>query len=71
MNLCHCHSHNPTIIATINALGKSDGIQNLQITDLHRHLLFDFSEDPALFAGVDDADDKGTSLAGVHGDDTS
>ena len=29
----------PAIIATINALGKSDGIQNLKITDLHRHLL--------------------------------
>ena len=64
----------PTIIATINALGKSDGIQSLKITNLFRHLLFDSSEDPALLAGVDDADDaddKDTSLAGVHGDNTS
>ena len=56
---------------TINAFSKSDGIQNLKITDLYRHLLFDSSEDPALFAGVDDIDDKDTSLAGVHGNDTS
>ena len=27
--------------------------------------------DPALLAGVDDDDDKDTSLAGVHGNDTS
>ena len=39
----------PAIIVTNNALGKSDGIQNLKITDLHRHLLFD-STDPALLA---------------------
>ena len=32
----------PTIIATIDALGKSNGIQNLMVTDLDRHLLFDF-----------------------------
>ena len=71
MTLCHCHSSNPTIIVTINALGKSDGIQNLKITDLHRHLLFD-SLDPALLAGVDDDDDDDdTSLTGVQGDDTS
>ena len=54
---------------TINALSKSDGIQNLRITNLCRHLLFD-STDPALLAGVDDNDDEGTSLAGVHGDNT-
>ena len=34
------------------------------------HLLFD-STDPGLLAGVDDNDDKDTSLAGVQGDDTS
>ena len=55
----------PTIIATINAL-----IQNLKITNLHRHLLFD-STDPTLIEGVDDDDDDNTSLAGVQGDDTS
>ena len=45
--------------------------KNLKITDLCRHLLFDSSKDPALLAGGDDADDKDTSLAGVHSDDTS
>ena len=47
------------MIATINTLGKSDGIQNLnlKITNLNGHLLFDSSVDPALLAGVDDADD--------------
>ena len=55
---------------TIDALGKSDGIQNLMITNLCGHLLFD-STDPALLAGVDDNDDKDTSLAGVHGNYTS
>ena len=55
---------------TINALGKSDSIQNLKITDLCRHLLFD-STDPALLAGVDDDNDEDTSLAGVQGNDTS
>ena len=60
----------PTIIVTINALSKSNGIQNLKITNLHGHLLFD-STDPALLAGVDDDNDEDTSLAGVHGDDTS
>ena len=55
---------------TIEALGKSDGIQNLKITNVHRHLLFD-SMDPALLAGVDDSHDNDTSLAGVQGDDTS
>ena len=54
----------PTIIVTINALSKSGGIQNLKITDLHRHLLFD-SMDPALLAGVDGNDDNNNSLAGV------
>ena len=56
---------------TIDALGKCNGIQNLKITNLHGHLLFD-SADPALLAGVDDDDDDDdTSLAGVQGDDTS
>ena len=56
---------------TTDALGKSDGIQNLKITNLHGHLSFD-SMDPALLAGVDDDDEhEDTSLAGVHGDDTS
>ena len=41
----------PTTIATIDALGKSNSIQNLKITDLCRHLLFD-STDPALLAGI-------------------
>ena len=61
----------PAIIVTIDALGKSNSIQNLKITDLCRHLLFDSSKYPALLAGVDDADDKDTSLAGVHGNNTS
>ena len=55
---------------TIDALSKSDRIQNLKITDLCGHLLFD-SMDPALLAGVDDDDDEDTSLAGVHGNNTS
>ena len=59
------------MIATIDALGKSDGIQNLEITNLHGHLLFDSSMDPDLLAGVDDADDKDTSFAEVHDKDTS
>ena len=50
---------------TVNALSKSNGIQNLKITNLCRHLLFDSSKAPALLAGVDDADDKDASLAGV------
>ena len=54
----------------INALSNSDGIQNLKITNLHGHILFD-STDPALLAGVDDNDDGDTSLAGVQGHDTS
>ena len=70
MTFCHCHSFNPAIIVTINALGKSDGIQNLKITDLCGHLLFD-STDPTLLAGVDDDVDDDTSLAGVQGNDTS
>ena len=53
----------PAIIATIDALSESSVIQNLQITNLHGHLLFDSSKDPALLAGVDDADDRDTSLA--------
>ena len=56
---------------TINALGKSNGIQSLKITNPCRHILFDSSKDTALLAGVDDADDKDTSLAGVHNKDTS
>ena len=54
----------------INALSKSNHIQNLKITDLCGHLLFD-STDPALLAGVDDNDGNNTSPAGVQGDDTS
>ena len=59
---------------TIDTLSKSNGIQNLKITDLCGHLLFDSSMDPDLIAGVDDADDKDTSITGVHGvheEDTS
>ena len=59
----------PAIIVTIDTLCKSDSIQNLKITNLCGHLLFD-SMDPALLAGVDDDDDD-TSLVGVQGDDTS
>ena len=70
MTLHDCHSHSPAIIATINALGKSNSIQNLNITDLHGHLLFDSSKDTVLLAGVDDTDDD-TSFAGVHDEDTS
>ena len=51
----------PTVIATIDALSKSDSIQNLKITDLSGHLLFD-STYPALLAGVEDNDDDDTSL---------
>ena len=57
---------------TIDALGKSDSIQNLKIADL-RYLLFDSSVDPALLAGEDDDDeenDEHTSLPGVHDKDT-
>ena len=55
----------PAIIVTIDALSKSNGTQNLKITNLHRHLLFD-STDPAVLAGVDnDDDDNDTSLAEV------
>ena len=50
---------------------KSNCIQNLKITVLHGHLLFDSSMDPSLLAGVDDADDKDTSFAGVHNKDIS
>ena len=60
----------PTIFVTIDALSKSIGIQNLKITNLHGHLLFD-STDPALLAGVDDDDDNNSSVAGVQGDDSS
>ena len=63
----------PAIIATIDAHGKYDSIQNLKITNLCRHLLYDSSMHPALLAGLDDADDedKDTCLAGVHDEDTS
>ena len=44
----------PALIATINNINKSHGIQNLKITDCHGHLLFDSSMDPALLARVDD-----------------
>ena len=37
----------PAIIVTFDAISKSDGIQNLKITDVHGHLLFDSSVDPA------------------------
>ena len=72
--LHHCIPAAPTIIATINTISKSNGIQNLKITDLHGHLLFDSSMDPALLAGVDEYNednDEDTSLAGVHDEDTS
>ena len=55
---------------TRNALCKSNGIKNLKVTNLCKHLIFD-STYPDLLAGVDDDDDKDTPLAGVHGDDTS
>ena len=54
---------------TINALSKSDSIQNLKITDLHTHLLFDCT-DPILLAGVDNDNHEDTSLEGVQGDNT-
>ena len=69
MTLYHCHSHNPTIIVTIDAIGKSNVIQNLKITNITGHLLFDSFVDPALLAGVDD-DNEHTSLAGVRDEDT-
>ena len=69
MTLCHRCSCNPTIMVTINALGKSNGIQNLKITDLHGHLLFYSFVDPSLLAGVEDADDEDTSFAGSHDED--
>ena len=59
------------MIATIDAIRFTEGIQYLKITNLCRHLLFDSSMDPALLAGVDDADDKDTSFAGVDDEDTS
>ena len=59
----------PALIATMDALSKSDSVQNLKITNLCGHLLFN-SMDPALLAGVDDNDDEDTSLAGVQGNDT-
>ena len=57
---------------TIDAHSKFNSIQNLNITNLCRHILFDYT-DPALLAGVDDNDDDDevTSLAGVQGNDTS
>ena len=71
MTLHHCCSCNPAIIVVINALGKSNSIQNLKITNLCGHILFDSSMDPALLGGVDHVDDKDTSFAGVHDEDTS
>ena len=71
MTLHLCPSCNPAIIATVATLSQSDSIQNVKITDLHGHLLFDSSKDPALLAGVDGTDDKDTSPAGVHDKDTS
>ena len=65
----------PTIIVTINAIGKSDSIQNLKIANLCGHLLFDSFLDLALLPGVDEYNDDdnkaNTSLAGVHDEDTS
>ena len=46
----------PDIIATIDAISRSDSIQNLKVTNLRGHLLFVSSMDPALLAGVDDAE---------------
>ena len=63
----------PTILATIYAINKSNGTQNIKITDLLVHLLFDSSVDPASLARIDDYDDhndKDLSLAGVHDKDT-
>ena len=57
----------PTIIVTINATSKSDSIQNLKITNLHGHLLFDSSVDPALLAGVDDYDEDNDEYASLAG----
>ena len=72
MTLHHCHSHNPCKnCPTIDALGKSDSIQNLKITNLSYTFLFDSSVDPALLAGMDDTDDKDTFFAGVHNENTS
>ena len=65
MTLHQYHSCNPTTIVTIEALGKSDDIQNLKMTNLHGHLLLFDSTDPALLAGVDDDNDEDTSPAGV------
>ena len=61
----------PAIIVTINTLSKSNGIQNLKITDLHGHLSFDFSKDAALLVGMDNTDDKDTPFVGIHNEDTS
>ena len=60
----------PTIIVSIDTLGKSDSIQNLKITNLCGHILFD-ATDPALLAGVDGDNDEDTPLAGVQGNDSS
>ncbi len=56
-----------SIVAAVDALGKSDGIQNLKITDLRGRLLYDSTTDTALLAGVDnDEDDQDdTSVTGV------
>ena len=71
MTLHLCCSHNTTVIVTVSALSKSNSIQNLKITDLHRHLLLDSTDPITLLAGVDDDDDEDTSHAGVQGNDTS
>ena len=60
----------PTIIVTIDTVGKSDIIQNLKITNLCGHILFD-ATDPAFLVGVDDDNDEDTPLAGVQGNDSS
>ena len=62
-------SATPTSIATIDVISKSNGIQNLKITNLCRHHLFDSSIDPALLEGVGDDDDEDTSIAGVRDED--
>ena len=62
----HCNTNEKClIVTTINP--------NLKIPNLCRHLLYDSSMDPAWHAGLGDADDedKDTSLAGEHDEDTS
>ena len=57
MTLCHHCSCTPAIIVSIDAIGKSDVIHNLKITNLCGHHVFHSCMDPALLAGVDDGDD--------------